>query len=137
MRYVIVDADGLIGLSNEDDAHFSRAVDIVRKLQKKDVELIFPSTTIAEATAVLQVRLKKQHSVNKIFESIKLGMYHIQEVDQKLVEKGISFVEDGKTTHGTLFDGIVAAVAEKYNADAIFSFDKLYKSKGFKLASEL
>ena len=37
----------------------------------------------------------------------------------------------------TLFDCTVAAVAEEYKADAIFSFDKFYKSKGFKLASEL
>jgi len=42
-----------------------------------------------------------------------------------------------KGKHHTLFDAVVAAVADKYQADAIFSFDKFYKSKGFKLASDL
>ena len=42
-----------------------------------------------------------------------------------------------RSKHHTLFDAIVAAVAKKYYADAIFSFDKFYKSKGFKLVSEL
>lgn len=45
--------------------------------------------------------------------------------------------KEERSKHATLFDGIVAAVAEKYQADAIFSFDKFYKRKGFKLASEL
>jgi len=37
----------------------------------------------------------------------------------------------------TLFDCIVAVTAEENKADAIFSFDKFYKRKGFKLASEI
>ncbi len=42
-----------------------------------------------------------------------------------------------KSKHNTLFDAVVAATAKKYQADAIFSFDKFYKKQGFKLASEL
>ena len=37
----------------------------------------------------------------------------------------------------TLFDCIIATVARKYSAGAIFSFDKWYTKIGFTLASEI
>jgi predicted nucleic acid-binding protein len=36
-----------------------------------------------------------------------------------------------------LFDALVAAVAKKNNADAIFSFDEWYKKLGFTLVTGL
>ena len=40
------------------------------------------------------------------------------------------FKPDKASTHHTLFDAVVAATAKTYNADAIFSFDRWYKSLG-------
>jgi predicted nucleic acid-binding protein len=36
-----------------------------------------------------------------------------------------------------VFDALVAAVAKKNNADAIFSFDAWYQKQGFKLVTNL
>ncbi|MDP3732992.1 MAG: hypothetical protein Q8Q91_00480 [Candidatus Daviesbacteria bacterium] len=38
--------------------------------------------------------------------------------------------------HNTFFDAIVAATAEKLNADGIFSFDSWYPKLGFKLVDK-
>jgi predicted nucleic acid-binding protein len=134
---VIVDSDGLIGLSNKKDSHYLDSVDLLGKLQKWGVELIYPVTMLAEATAVLQIRLNKQEAANLILESIKSGEFEIEPVDDSLLLIAIRYLQSSRNKHITLFDGIIAAVAEKYQADAIFSFDKFYKSQGFKLASEL
>ncbi|HEX2349602.1 MAG TPA: hypothetical protein VHI51_14315, partial [Ktedonobacterales bacterium] len=37
----------------------------------------------------------------------------------------------------TLFDAVVAVVARRVDADAIFSFDGWYEKQGFRLVSQL
>lgn len=134
---IIVDSDGLIGVSHVGDKHFVLANKILHKLNEAGAELVYPATIIAEATAVLQIRLNSQESADQIIENTKSGLFNIEPVNVALLISAISFLDKGRSKHATLFDAIVAAVAKKYNADAIFSFDKFYKSKGFKLASEL
>lgn len=61
----------------------------------------------------------------------------VVEVNQETIKTAIKYFSPTTSKKNTLFDCIVAGVAEENKADAIFSFDKFYKSKGFKLASEL
>ncbi len=134
---VIVDSDGLIGISNPEDAHYLVSVGILQKLKMLNARLVYPATTIAESTAVLQIRLNKPDTVKQIIEFTKSGVFQIEPVDQVTLVNAAFFLNKGRSKHATIFDGIVAAIAQKYRADAIFSFDKFYKKKGFKLASEL
>lgn len=134
---VIVDADGLIGVSNKEDAHYLESIDLLKKLSQKNAKFIYPSTVIAEATAILQIRLNKQDTADQIIESVKSNLFYIEPVDQETLIDAIAFLAPRRSKHATLFDGIVAAVAKKHEADAIFSFDKFYKNRGFTLASEL
>lgn len=134
---IIVDSDGLIGVSNKEDAHYAKANILLDHLQKNNAEFIYPSTTIVETTAILQIRLNKQDTVNQILAFVKSGVFIIEPVDQAILTAAIAFLKKDRSKHVTLFDGIVAAVAKKYNANAIFSFDRFYKAQGFTLASEL
>lgn len=134
---VIVDSDGLIGISNPEDAHYLVSIRLIQKLKKLNARLIYPATTIAESTAVLQVRLNKSDTADQIIEFTKSGIFQIEPVDQVTLANGAFFLDKERNKHATIFDGIVATIAQKYQADAIFSFDKFYKKKGFKLASEL
>lgn len=134
---VIVDSDGLIGISNPEDVHYLISVSILQKLKKLNARLIYPATTIAEATAVLQIRLNKSKTADQIIEFTESGVFQIEPVDQATLIDAAFFLKKGRSKHATMFDGIVAAIAQKHKADAIFSFDKFYKRKGFKLASEL
>lgn len=61
----------------------------------------------------------------------------VVEVNKQTLTNAVSYFSPTTSTKNTLFDCVVVATAEEYKADAIFSFDKFYKSKGFKLASEL
>lgn len=134
---VIVDADGLIGFSNPEDAHYLTCMKILQKLKKLAAVLIYPATTIAETTAVLQIRLNRQETADQIIEFTESGAFQIESVDQATLINAASFLNKDRSKHVTMFDGIVAAVAQKYQADAIFSFDKFYQKQGFLLASEL
>ncbi len=134
---VIVDSDGLIGVSNAEDAHYLVSISILQKLKKLNARLIYPATIIVESTTVLQVRLNKSDTANQIIEFTKSGVFQIEPVSQATLVDAASFLDKGRSKHATIFDGIVAAIAQKHQADAIFSFDKFYKKKGFKLASEL
>lgn len=134
---VIVDSDGLIGISNPEDVHYLLCVRLLQKLKKLNATLIYPATTIAESTTVLQIRLNKVDTADQIIEFTKSGVFRIEPVDQAILANAATFLNKGRSKHATIFDGIVAAIAQKHQANAIFSFDKFYKKKGFKLASEL
>lgn len=134
--HVIVDSDGLIGISHTEDIHYPRLQNILHKL-RGHAEFIYPATTIAEATAILQIRLNKPKTAKQIIELVKSGILHIESVDENILIMATLYLDKEKNKHVTLFDGVVAAVAEKYQTKVILSFDSFYKKQGFTLATEL
>ncbi len=134
---IIVDSDGLIGLLNKDDTHNSMAMRILEKLTEQEAKLIYPVTVITESSTVLQVRLGKPEMANHITQLLLNGKLIIETVDEELLKQAVKLLKPGGSKHNTLFDAVVAEVAKKHNADAIFSFDRWYKQLGYKLASDL
>lgn len=135
---IIVDSDALIGLLNKDDSHYLEASKILAELIKREDKLIYPSTTIAESAAVLQVRLKKPDLAKEIVNLLLEDKLIIENVDEILLKKAAAFLKPGKeSSHNTLFDAIVAVTAKKHKTKIIFSFDKWYGKLAFKLASSL
>lgn len=134
---VIVDSDGFIGNLIPQDQHYKISQQILSKLLKKGAKLIYPATVIAETTTFLQGRLNQPELAEQIIQHIIDNQLTIESIDSEIIQTASAFMDFKRSKHHTLFDAIVAAVAQKYHADAIFSFDHFYKSKGFKLASEL
>ena len=99
-------------------------------------ELIYPATVIVETVTFLQGRLNRSDLAKRVIQLVYDKQLNIEPVDGEIIQKASLFM-DFKKKHDTLFDAIVAVVAQKYKADAIFSFDKFYEKKGFKLASDL
>lgn len=134
---IIVDSDGFIGNLNPDDNHYLISNKISLRLVKEEAKLIYPSTVIVETVTFLQARLNSPKLANLVVQLVNNNQLFIEPVNSEILKKAIRFMDFQRSKHQTLFDAVVAAIAEKYNADAIFSFDRFYKSKGFKLASEL
>lgn len=136
---IVVDSDGLIGMFDSEDAHFLTVQVILQKLSKSKHKLIYPATVIAETITLLKLRLKRREAADQIAELLLDSQLAIEPVDEFILKDAIILIEQVEkgSNHNTLFDGVVAAIAQKYNADAIFSFDKFYKKQGFKLALEL
>ena len=134
---IIIDSDGLIGSLNPEDAHYALSNKILLLLAKGNAKIIYPATAIVETVTFFQGRMNKPEFAVKILELVNEDKLDIESIDINLLQKASKIMNLKSSKHNTLFDCIVAAVAEEYKADAIFSFDKFYKARGFKLASEL
>ncbi len=134
---IIVDSDGLIGSLNPSDSHHLLSQKILSKLIQKEAKLIYPATVIVESVTFLQGRLNNSGLAGEIIRLVDMNKLDIAPVDINLIQQANKFMDLSRSKHNTLFDAIVAAIAQKYNADAIFSFDNFYKKEGFKLVSEI
>jgi len=134
---VIVDADALIAQTNTNDKHHQKATAISENLISVKAQVIYPVTAIVEATAHMQRVLNSTASAYGTAQLMIDSSVQVAEVNQQTLTNALKYFSPTTSKKNTLFDYIVAAVAEENKADAIFSFDKFYKRKGFKLASEL
>ena len=134
---IVVDADALIGLFYEHDAHAQEAVEIAHKLQELHAKLLYPATTIMETITTLQRKMHRPDIVKQIMLLVERAPLLIEPVDSAtLTEALVLFNPDGSKKN-TLFDAVVAAIATKHAARAIFSFDAWYEKQGFTLARQV
>lgn len=134
---VVVDADAIIAQADVNDFHHQAAAEISKWLVENNAQVIYPVTTIVESNAYIQRVLNSSASAYGTAVVFSEPDVQVAEVNQETLKNAIKYFSPTTSKKNTLFDCIVAAVAKKEGADAIFSFDKFYTSKGFKLASEL
>lgn len=137
MKIVIIDSDAIIALFNDKDSNSKRAMDILQELNKNGITIIYPATTIVEVITTLQRKIHKPKIVKAIVELIKNGNLPIESVNGDIILKSFEIFNPDGSKKDTLFDAVVATIAKKYTADAIFSFDKGYKKLGFKLITDI
>lgn len=135
---VIVDADAIVAQAFPDDSNHQLAVKTSLKLNELNAQVIYPVTAILEATTVLQGRLNSSATAYGTARALiadpnvpTIG------VTNQIIMNALKHFDPSKSKKNTLFDCVIVAIADEYKADAIFSFDKFYKSKGFKSASDL
>lgn len=134
---VVMDADGIIAQAQPNDTHHEKALQISSSLISQNARLIYPATAIAEAATHMQRALNSTASAYGTMLEMTDPQTEVAEINQRILTTALKYFSPTTSKQNTPFDCIVAAVAEENNADAIFSFDKFYKAKGFKLASEL
>lgn len=134
---IIVDSDGFIGSLDPQDQHFKTSTQILSKLVKKGAKLIYPATVVVETVTFFQGRLNKPELARQVTRLVANQELTIEAVDGGILQEASLFMDFSASKHNTLFDAVVAVIAQKYHADAIFSFDKFYEKRGFKLASGL
>jgi predicted nucleic acid-binding protein len=134
MKTVIVDSDALIALLNKDDLLANKAIKTLEGLHKLEARLLYPATTLVETTTTLQRRLSNATLAKDIVKMIKESQFPIIAVDQEILELAEALFDPYGSKQNTLFDAVVAAIAKKQKADAIFSFDVWYEKIGLTLA---
>ena len=136
-KIVVGDADALIGLSLEEDPHHENAHKIVEFLSKRAFTIIFPLTVFPEAITSLKRAANQPEKAHKLNKEYLDGVFQVEYVGEEIMRRAAEIFDKAKSKQNTLFDAIVAATAEKLEADAIFSFDDWYVKLGFKLAGDL
>jgi predicted nucleic acid-binding protein len=134
---IIVDADAIIAQAVPNDIHHQTTAIITKSLTDNNAQVIYPATAITEAITYLQRVLNNPSAAYGTAVVLSNPNIRIAEISQETLKKAMRYFSPKTSKKNTLFDCIVAAIAEENHADAIFSFDKFYKSKGYKLASEL
>ena len=134
---IVVDADALIGLFYDQDAHAQEALEIAQKLQSLNAKLIYPATTIIETVTTLQRKLQRPDVVKQIMALVERTPLIIEPVDSTILAEALALFDPDGSKKNTLFDAVVAAIAAKVSAKAIFSFDGWYEKQGFTLAHQV
>ncbi len=134
---VIVDADAIVAQAFPNDSNHQRAVAISNRLNDLNAKAIYPASAVLEATTVLQARLNSGETAYGTAVVFSDPNVQVAEINQSILINALNYFTPTTSKKNTLFDCVVMAVANENKADAIFSFDKLYKKNGFKLASEL
>jgi predicted nucleic acid-binding protein len=134
---VVVDADAIIAVTMVGDASHKRAILAEKRLKGEVVRVIYPVTAIAEAVTFMQRALSSGATARGAAESFCDPGVEKIDIDEGIfnmaVNKYFKYVASKKNT---IFDCVVAAVADKYGTKRIFSFDEFYKKRGFKLVTE-
>lgn len=134
---VIVDADAIVAQASPSDNLHASAVKTAEKLIQLNAQVLYPATAITEATTHIQRVLNSGAIAYGTAIAFTDPNVNVVEVNQETIRHATQFFSPTTSKKNTLYDCIVAAVAEENKADAIFSFDRFYKTKGFKLALEL
>ena len=134
---IVVDSDAIIAQLKEDDTNHLLAKKISDLLVSTNADVIFPMSAILESTAFMQRVLSSGASAYGTALTFTDPNVKVVEINQELLRKAVGYFDPKGSKKNTLFDCIVAAVAEEEQADAIFSFDHFYKAKGFTLINEL
>lgn len=135
---VVVDTDAIIAQADPEDGLHKRAVLVAEKLLELDAKILTPATTVLEAVTYMQRVLNSTATACGTAEFYSDPNISVIPVNQETISMATSkYMNPRSSKKNTLFDCVVAIIAEEYEADAIFSFDTFYKKKGFKLAEEL
>ena len=136
-QIAVVDADALVAIFVGGDVHHNEALWAVQRMEKEGVRVVYPTSAIAEAVTYVRRVLNQIEAVEVMMKKLKTRPFEFADVLgsdlQTAMEK---YFRPGSSKKNTLFDAIVAAVADKYGTKEIFSFDSFYKKRGFHLVTE-
>lgn len=133
---IVVDADAIIAQANPNDANHTKSLFIGGNLSHLQARFIYPASAVAEAVTVLQGRLDNGIAAQALAVSFTNIHMQIAEINQAIIAVALGYFSSSMSKKNTFFDCIVAAVAQKYRADAIFSYDRFYSKKGFAVAED-
>ncbi len=132
---VLIDADALVGLINQNDALHSRCLHVVEFLSKNSLSTIVLPPTILEAATALSRGIKRPDLAKQLladYSQLKPAV-----LPSEIFSKLIGVYNPTVTTKNTPFDYFLLAYAKLKQIDIIFSFDRFYERQGLTLAEKL
>lgn len=135
---IIVDADAIVAQAFPDDSNHKTALHISQVLVEWHAAVLYPVTAVTEGITVLQRVLGSAGIAHDTAIAFTQPEANLVDITHDVYTYAVQayFQPKGSKKH-TIFDCIVAAIAKKHHADAIFSFDGFYKKNGFRLTSDL
>jgi len=132
---VLIDADALVGLINQNDALHSRCLQVVEFLSKNSLATTVLPPTILEAATALSRGIKRPDLAKQLladYSQLKPAV-----LPSEIFSNLIGVYNPTVTTKNTPFDYFLLAYAKIKQIDIIFSFDRFYERQGLTLAEKL
>lgn len=133
---VITDADAIIATVNENDANHKLAMRINEQLTEMKAIIITPVTAVMEAITALKRIVNRPDLSRVLVEQCQNGSIPTVGVESDMLTLAIPYFNPDSSKQDTFFDAVVAALAKKHHASAIFSFDEGYKKTEFPLIAD-
>ncbi len=134
---MVGDADALIALISEADAHHQEADRIARQLDRYGIPVIFPVSTVAETINAFRRKFDSPLLAQSLTEKVTRQELLVETVDSPLLSSAIGIFNPHGSKKNTIFDAIVAALAREHDIEVIFAFDEWYEKLGFTLAKDI
>jgi predicted nucleic acid-binding protein len=123
---IIVDTDALLALINPADSLHAEAKAILIELHARGAKLALLPTTLSEFALISANRVGLDQT-KAVVEVWTRGLSHqVLVINQELTVSAIKLFRKQTSEEESLFDCFVMAASQKYNFDAIFSFDHGY-----------
>lgn len=133
---IIIDTDALLGLFDEEDAHFAKSTSFAQKLIARRVNTFLLPTTLGEFVTLGTIRIGRARTQGAI-QAIQRLQFLSLDITETLTNNALALYLRQTSKEESLFDCYVMIAAKEIKADAIFSFDKGYQKNGFKLVSDI
>lgn len=135
IKQVLVDADALVGLINQNDALHPRSLRIAEFLSKNCLATIILSPTILEAATALSRGIKRPDLAKQLLSDY--SQLEPTLLPSEIFSRLIRIYDPTVSSKNTPFDYFLLAYAKLKQIDVIFSFDQFYKKHGLTLVEKL
>lgn len=133
----IVDADFIISQVMKSDVNHKKAVEIAKYLVQSKAKVLYPTTAIIEAATTILRKYNNPILAQEVLDSFKDIDLQVLSVDHEVIIQTAKDFDPRSSKKHTPFDCAILSLAKIKKADAILSFDKYFKNKGFKVAAQL
>lgn len=135
---VLVDADALVALVKTDDANHKKALLLSEALQKKGCVWYVSPFTIGEVVTVVSHKIN-QDTAKRVLKELRKQNLNLLALRDEHVDLVNDWFNKQNKKGTSYFDCYNMALLDRYKnqLDAIFSFDSVYKTNGFKLLEDI
>ena len=134
---IFVDSDAFVALTIETDANHEKALSLLQSLQEKPVVFLTSNYVFSESITVISMRSSHKVAVAYIDQMQSLeSPFQIKRTDADEDEEAIKVFKEQTSKNTSYVDCTNMVFMEWLDLDAIFSFDEVYRKKGFTLVKD-
>jgi predicted nucleic acid-binding protein len=134
---IFVDTDAFVALAREDDANHEKAIILLNQFIEQSITFFTSNNVFSESITILSVRKSHEAAVQFIHAmQSPENQYILKRTDEELEEEAIHLFQEQTSKNTSFADCTTMAFMKKLHADAIFSFDRVYKTNGFLLLED-
>lgn len=137
-KKIFVDSDAFVALAKEDDSNHQNAINLLQKLIQEPIAFFTSNYVFSECITIISMKISHEEAV-KFIDNMKSreSKFIIERIDDKIEDMAVSIFKEQQSKNTSFVDCTNMALIKKIGADAIFSFDGVYKQNGIVMIEEL